>query len=103
MSKQMMVEALAAATGLPNTTARIGVDALLELITTELRDRHEFRVTGFGGFFSKATAEREARNPRTGGMVTVPPGHRVTFRAGVPLKEALVVKLPEKPKRRKAA
>ncbi len=51
--------------------AKAHVQAIFDLLAENMAEGHEVNIPGFGKFRSKHRAEREARNPSTGEMVTV--------------------------------
>lgn len=65
------------------------VDMVFDSITDSLKKSEEVSVAGFGIFLTKQRAPRQARNPRTGAMVSVPAMKVPKFRAGKALKEAV--------------
>ena len=102
MTKQLLIDALATAADIPRTKASLGVDAIIEAITSGLASKdREFRLPGLGTFSAKPTPARTGTNPRTGEPVAIRPGHRFLFRASAQLKGAMPVE--EKPKRKRAA
>ncbi|MBX7464902.1 HU family DNA-binding protein [Streptomyces sp. MAG02] len=56
------------------------VAAVLNNISRTVAAGHSVTVTNFGSWRPIPTAERSARNPHTGGSVTVPASVRVAFR-----------------------
>jgi DNA-binding protein HU-beta len=102
MSKTALVDHIAATHAMPRTHADAVVDEVFRFIGQQLKEKAEFRLTGFGTWVTRDTAAREAHNPRTGEKVAVPAGTRVAFRTSAPLKE-LVQKPKVAAKRKKAA
>lgn len=48
------------------------VDALIQTIKDELKERNEVRLTGLCRFYTTKQSARICRNPRTGSMITIP-------------------------------
>jgi len=59
------------------------------LIADSLRRGQKVVITGFGTFYARTRQSRKARNPRTGGKVSVPKRRYPAFKAARSLKEAL--------------
>lgn len=72
-------------------------DGITETLVTEGR----IELRNFGVFEVKARKERQARNPRTGEKVLVPPRLVVTFKAGREMEQK-VAKLEKVPGAKKA-
>jgi DNA-binding protein HU-beta len=71
-----------------DTTGKI-VNAVLEAITTSLKNGEKVTLTGFGTLEVKNTKARTGVNPRTGEKLNIPAGKRISFSAGALLKEAV--------------
>jgi DNA-binding protein HU-beta len=65
------------------------VDTIFDKIADALRGGQEVAVAGFGTFRVKDRKARQARNPRTGAMVSVPASKAVKFRVAKALKESV--------------
>lgn len=86
---QDLVERVADETGLNKSQARKAVDAILHTIEQSLSKGEEVRLTGFGTFKVRETAERMGRNPRTGEPTKIAAGRRPAFSAGSRFTEAV--------------
>jgi DNA-binding protein HU-beta len=89
MNKAGLAEAVHAKLGGTKVQADEVVDLIFDGITNSLKKGEEVSIAGFGIFTAKQRAARQARNPRTGEMVSVPAMKVPKFRAGKALKEAL--------------
>jgi len=89
MSKQELVEKIAAAAGLTKADAARAVDAYAAAITEALKKGKKVSLVGFGTYATSKRAAREGRNPRTGETVKIAARTAVTFKAGSKLKEAV--------------
>ena len=69
MTKQDFVDAVADKAGLSKRDAATAVDAVLDTITSTLRQGDSVTFTGFGKFSTSARAARMGVNPRTGQRV----------------------------------
>jgi DNA-binding protein HU-beta len=89
MTKQELVEQLAAKEGMPKTKAEEMVNFIIDTITKAMIKGDEVVITGFGKFVVVKKAAREGRNPKTGETVTIPAKTVPKFRPGKALKEAV--------------
>lgn len=89
MNKQGIVEAVHAVLGGTKVQAEQVVDKIIETITATLKRGEEVSIAGLGIFSVKQRAARQARNPRTGEMVSVPAMKVPKFRAAKALKDAV--------------
>ena len=78
MNKTELVEAVAANTGGSKADAQRSVDAVLETITTSLKQGDRVALTGFGTFEVRQRSARTGRNPQTGETINV----KVVFEGG---------------------
>ena len=89
MNKSEIAEAVHGKLGGTKVQADEVVDMVFDSITNSLKKGEEVSVAGFGIFLVKHRAARQARNPRTGAMVSVAAMKVPKFRAGKALKEAV--------------
>ena len=71
MTKEELVAAMSAKTGLTRRTAEEALDAALATIADVVRDGDKVTLSGFGNFLLVERAARTARNPKTGAVVSV--------------------------------
>ena len=89
MTKQNLVNYIAEEAGLTKADATRALDATLNGIVKGLKEEGKVTITGFCTFATKDKPEREGRNPRTGGKVTIPARTVVSIKAGAKLKDAM--------------
>jgi DNA-binding protein HU-beta len=95
MTKTELVRKVSEATGLPLKSVRTVVDALSNpdprqgLISASPKRGQKVIISGFGTFYARTRQSRKARNPRTGGKVSVPKRRYPAFKPARSLKEAL--------------
>jgi DNA-binding protein HU-beta len=89
MNKGELIEAVADKAGLSRADATKAVDAVLDSVTSTLRDGGGVSLVGFGTFSVKARAARMGRNPRTGEPIQIKASNVPGFKAGKALKEAV--------------
>ncbi len=75
--------------GINKTQARKAVQAVISTIEQALARGEEVRLTGFGTFRVRQTAERMGRNPRTGEPTRIAAGKRPAFSPGSRFVEAV--------------
>lgn len=86
---------VAAELGISEHQARRTVAAVLNNVTRTVAAGHAVTITNFGSWHPVPTAERPARNPRTGATVAVPATVRVRFRVAPHFKAAVQAADPE--------
>ena len=90
MTKQQLIEQVAAKTELKKSEAEAAVDSVLALIAEALRANERVDLRGFGSFVVKERKERQGRNPRTGEAITIAAKRDASFKPGKELTETLV-------------
>jgi DNA-binding protein HU-beta len=89
VTKQDFVDAVADKAGLSKRDAATAVDAVLDTITSTLKNGDAVTFTGFGKFSTSARAARMGVNPRTGQRVQIAATTVPKFSAGSALKAAV--------------
>ena len=89
MNKGELIESVAAAADMSRADAARAVDAVLDSVTSTLRDGGGVSLVGFGTFSVKARAARMGRNPRTGEAIQIKASNVPGFKAGKALKDAV--------------
>lgn len=84
-----LIELVAADLGKKPSEVHDVVMATFNVIVRALVARQSVALTNFGTFRTDRAKRREARNPQTGGMVTVPAHWAPRFRYSPPLVEAV--------------
>ena len=100
MSKKLLTDVIAQATGMPAGAAGRLAGEVVAAIKAEITETGRFSLPDFGSFTVRETPRRTALNPRTGEKVDVKAGAAVRFKASPSLKEAAFAGL--KKARRKA-
>lgn len=86
-TKADIVDALYDKTGINRKDIHSVVDLFLEEVKSALIQRYVIELRGFGTFAVKTRKARtNARNPRTGEIISTSPRGAVTFRSGRDLK-----------------
>jgi nucleoid DNA-binding protein len=89
MTKQQLIEKVAAKTESGKADVEIAVDSVLELIAEALRSNERVDLRGFGSFVVKEKKERQGRNPRTGETITIAARRDASFKPSKELTEKL--------------
>ena len=89
MNKSELVEAVAQDADLSKAAATRAVDAMLNAVTSALKENDSVSLVGFGTFSVRERAPRSGRNPRTGATIHIPATKVPSFKAGKALKDAV--------------
>jgi DNA-binding protein HU-beta len=89
MTKQQLIEQVAAKTELKKSEAEVAVDSVLALIAEALRANERVDLRGFGSFVVKERKARQGRNPRTGEAITIAAKRDASFKPGKELTDRL--------------
>ena len=89
MTKNELVEFIAAKAGLTKADANRALEATLEGIQTGLKKEGKVALVGFGTFEVSERAAREGRNPQTGKTMKIEACKAPKFKAGKALKDAV--------------
>jgi DNA-binding protein HU-beta len=89
MTKQQLIEQVAAKAELGKAAAAVAVDSVLDLIAEALQANERVDLRGFGSFIVKERKERQGRNPRTGETITIAAKRDASFKPGKELTEKL--------------
>lgn len=89
MNKGELIESVAGAAGMSRADATKAVDAVLDSVTSALKNGGSVSLVGFGTFSVKARAARMGRNPRTGEPIQISASNVPGFKAGKALKDAV--------------
>lgn len=90
MNKMEFVEALRNYGDYTKKDAQAAVDNVLGLIAETVCEGESVTFPGFGKFDVITRGEREARNPRTGETISIPPRKGLKFKVGKNIKDALL-------------
>jgi DNA-binding protein HU-beta len=89
VNKTELIDAIATAADLPKASAGRALDAVLDTITRELKNKEQVALVGFGTFSVKERSARSGRNPQTGATIQIPASTVPGFKAGKALKDAV--------------
>jgi len=88
MTKSELIERLALENGLlSQKDSETVVNLVFESISNALNRGEKVEIRGFGSFTIRERDGREARNPKTGELVKIPPKRTPFFKTGKELRE----------------
>lgn len=88
MNKSELVTEMATKAGVTQADAGKCVDAMMDIVASQVGKGGEVNIPGYIKFSRKDTKERMGRNPRTGEAQKIPAGTAVKIQAGSKLKAA---------------
>ena len=88
-TKSALINAVADANGVPQYKSAEIVEALIDLIKTNLAAGEDVLVSGFGKFCIKKKRERRGRNPATGEDLMLEARRVVTFKCSGQLRDKI--------------
>ncbi len=89
MNKQEFIIAVAEKAGITNIDAAKTVNAVLDVIQSELKAGNKIVLTGFGQFETRVRAARTGINPSTKQAISIPECRVPAFKAGKGLKDSV--------------
>ena len=89
MNKTELIEHIAKSADISKAAAARSLDAVIDAVTTSLKNNDSVTLVGFGTFSIGERAARSGRNPRTGEVIKIKSAKVPKFRAGKLLKDAV--------------
>lgn len=89
MTKQQLIEQVAATTNHSRADVERLYEALIDKIASALEGGEKVDMRGLGIFEVKETKARSGRNPGTGAVIEIPASRKAGFRASKELKDRL--------------
>ena len=89
MNKAELIDLIADSADISKSAATKALDAIVEGVTTTLKNDDTVTIVGFGTFSVSPRPERTGRNPQTGEAITIRASNSPKFKAGKALKDAL--------------
>lgn len=86
MTKYDMMKELSGELGVSITEATKYFDTVFAVITKNLLENREVKISEFGSFHIKIMPERQGRNPSTGETIEIAAKNKVTFKPFSTLK-----------------
>lgn len=89
VNKTELIEHIAKSADISKAAAARSLDAVIDAVTTCLKNDDCVTLVGFGTFAVGTRAARSGRNPRTGEVIKIKSAKVPKFRAGKLLKDAV--------------
>ncbi|WOG27868.1 HU family DNA-binding protein [Endozoicomonas sp. 8E] len=89
MRKPELVNAIADQADLTKEQANQALNAMIEVITSALKQEDTVSLIGFGTFLQRSRAARTGKNPQTGEPIQIAASNTVAFKPGKSLKDAV--------------
>ena len=89
MKKPEVVKRVAEVAGLTQGDANRAIKALVKIIQDALKEGEVISLSGLGSIRTKARKARQGRNPKTGEIIPVPPGRKVSFKPTTTLRKLI--------------
>ncbi len=87
MNKSELVKEVAGKAGMTQADAGKAVDAVIDVVTEQLKTGEKIAIAGFGTFETKHREARDGRNPKTGETVKIAEKTSATFKPSQVLKD----------------
>jgi DNA-binding protein HU-beta len=89
VNKAELIEEIAKSADITKASATRALDAMLNAVTTTLKNNDSVTLVGFGTFTVGDRAERTGRDPRTKEAIKIKAARVPKFKAGKALKDAV--------------
>jgi DNA-binding protein HU-beta len=89
VNKTELIDHIAESAEISKVSATRALDAMIDAVTTTLKNSGSVTLVGFGTFTVGKRAARTGRNPRTGGEINIAEAQVPKFKPGKALKDAL--------------
>ena len=89
LTKAQLAELLFEQIGLNKRESKEMIDAFFDLISKNLVEGQDVKISGFGNFQIRTKAQRPGRNPRTGESIPIQARRVVTFHASSKLNQQI--------------
>lgn len=89
MKKPDIIKQVAKYSGLTQGQANVVIKSLIKVIQNNLIKGETVSLSGLGSFRAKARKARQGRNPKTGIIVPVPAGKKVSFKPTTTLRKLI--------------
>ena len=89
MKKPDIIRQVAIVSGLTQANSNKVIKALVQIIQTSLKNDEIVSLSGLGSFRAKPRKARHGRNPKTGEIIPIPPGKKVSFKPTTTLRKII--------------
>ena len=91
IKKPAVVKQVADIAGITQGDANRAIKALVKVIQEGMKKCETISLSGLGSFRTKARKARQGRNPKTGEIIPVPPGRKISFKPTTTLRKLIQV------------
>ncbi len=89
MNKSQLIQKICKDANLKRAQSVRAVKALVGAIREAVRGGDKISLTGLGTFKVKARKARPGRNPKTGDVIAIPAGRKISFKPSLSLKKLI--------------
>ncbi|OGS19381.1 MAG: hypothetical protein A2219_06165 [Elusimicrobia bacterium RIFOXYA2_FULL_50_26] len=89
MKKPEVVKRVSDVAGITQGDANRAIKALVKVIQDAMKQGETISLSGLGSFRTKARKARQGRNPKTGEIIPVPPGRKISFKPTTTLRKLI--------------
>jgi predicted histone-like DNA-binding protein len=89
MKKPDVIKQVADVSGLTQGNTNKAIKALVKVIQSTLKNGDVISLSGLGSFRAKSRKARQGRNPKTGEIVPIPHGKKVSFKPTTTLRKII--------------
>jgi predicted histone-like DNA-binding protein len=89
MKKSDVIKQVANISGLTQGDANKAIKALIKVIQKCLKNGETISLSGLGSFRAKSRKARQGRNPKTGEIIPIPPGKKISFKPTTTLRKII--------------
>lgn len=89
IKKPEVVRQVSEIAGITQGDANRAIKALVKVIQEALKKGETVSLSGLGSFRAKPRKARQGRNPKTGEIIPVPPGKKVSFKPTTTLRKLI--------------
>ncbi|MBQ3834990.1 MAG: HU family DNA-binding protein [Elusimicrobia bacterium] len=89
MKKPDFIKQVAENSGLTRVQVNKAIKALVKVIQDNLAKGDTVSLSGLGSFKAKDTKPKQGRNPKTGDIIPVPAGKKVSFKPTATLRKII--------------
>jgi predicted histone-like DNA-binding protein len=90
VKKSDIIKQVAVVSGLTQGDSNKAIKALVLVIQSSLRNGETVSLSGLGSFRTKSRKARQGRNPKTGEIVPIPHGKKVSFKPTTTLRKMIL-------------
>ncbi len=89
MKKPEVVKRVAEVADITQGDANRAIKSLVKVIQEAMKNGEVISLSGLGSFRTKPRKARQGRNPKTGEIIPVPPGKKISFKPTTTLRKLI--------------